>query len=147
MNKRVDAYKSLLDNRMTEDEAFSKMRKGAAKKPERKNNKIDYTIKDEYDLSLISDEYREILFRKNNGESFAKIARDFGLTTPTVWLKVKSAICILNGRKTDISIYAKKRHDALKNNEEYMEKKREYSRKWYKNHLEEERNRNRGKRK
>ena len=95
----------------------------------KKKDKIDYTLKAEYDLSLISDEYRKILVRKNNGESFVEIARDFGCTSVNVREKARSAICKLSG-KTD---------------EKHLEKKRENSRKWYREHLEQERVRSREK--
>ncbi len=42
------------------------------------SKRIDYTIKEEYDLSLISGEYLHILQEKNKGKSFEDIAKVFG---------------------------------------------------------------------
>lgn len=106
--------------------AYQRYKKGLP--PEKifeKKEKIDYTLKKEYDLSLISDEYKEIIFRKNNGESFADIAKTLGCSSVNVRAKAVSAIYILNGKK----------------NEKYLEKKREASKKWYREHLEQERER------
>lgn len=112
----------------------------------KQKDKIDYTIKEEYDLTLISDEYKEILVRKNSGESFAEIARAFGQTTVNVQVKAKAAIDKLNGRKTDAAVREKEKHDRLKNDEKYMGKKREDSRRWYRNHVDQERKRSRERR-
>lgn len=106
-----------------------------------KGERIDYTIKEEYDLSLISDEYRYILEQKNAGKSFSEIARVIGQTPANVQTKAKAAINKLQGKEADKTAYMRKRHNELKNNEEYMKKKREYARKWYKEHLEQERER------
>lgn len=61
--------------------------------------KIDYTIKEEYDLSIITDEYLYILQEKNNGKDFKDIALELGQSWVNVRTKAKSAIDILQGKK------------------------------------------------
>lgn len=60
---------------------------------------IDYTIREEYDLSLISDEYIHILNEINEGKSFENIAKEFGQMHTNIRAKAKSAIEILQGKK------------------------------------------------
>ncbi len=61
--------------------------------------RTDYTIKEEYNLSLITDECKEILTQKNNGKTFVSIAHDLGCSTSRIRGKAKSAIDILQSKK------------------------------------------------
>ena len=61
--------------------------------------RTDYTIKEEYNLSLITDECKEILTQKNNGKTFVSIAHDLGCSTSRIRGKSKSAIDILQSKK------------------------------------------------
>lgn len=63
------------------------------------SKKVDYTIKEEYDLTLISDEYLYILQEKNKGKSFKEIAEETCQTWVNVRTKAKYAIDILQGKK------------------------------------------------
>lgn len=108
-------------------------------------NKFDYTIKEEYDLTLISEEYRYILDQRNKGRSFVEIAKELGCTSVNVSAKAKIAISQLNGEKSEIALNHKLYHDKRKNDEKYMEHKRLKSKEWYRNHIEEERERTREK--
>lgn len=65
----------------------------------RRYKKTDYTIKNEYDLSLISNEYINILKKINKGEAFREIAEEFGQTAMNIQRKAKRAIDILQGKK------------------------------------------------
>lgn len=126
--------------------AYARYKKGLSieeifETPVQKVERFDYSIKDEYDLSLISDDYRYILEQKNAGKSFGEIARDIGQTPENVYIKAKAAINKLQGKEADKTVYMRKRHNELKNNEEYMEKRREYARKWYSEHLDQEKER------
>lgn len=109
----------------------------------RETRKFDYTIKDEYDLTLISDEYRYILEQKNNGRSFKSLAEELGCTSANVCSKAKIAISQLNCEENEYSQKSRLIHEKRKNDKEYIEHKREKSREWYQKHLEEERRRNR----
>lgn len=52
------------------------------------SKRIDYTIKEEFDLSLISSEYLHILQEKNKGKSFEDIAKVFGQSASATGLTI-----------------------------------------------------------
>lgn len=60
---------------------------------------IDYTIREEYNLKLISDEYIDILKEINKGKSFEDIAKKYGQFHTNIRAKAKNAIEILQGKK------------------------------------------------
>lgn len=127
--------------------AYARYRKGLSAE-ELFNTKVrdvetfDYKIKDEYDLSLISNEYRYILEQKNLGKSFGEIAKEFGCTRENIISKARIAISQLNYRENEYSEKARAHHCKHKNDEYYIQHKREKSMEFYQNHLEEERERN-----
>lgn len=87
------------------------------------SKRIDYTIKEEYDLSLISSEYLHILQEKNKGKSFEDIAKAFGQSAENVRRKAKSALEILQGKKLPpkICFNCGKPFDAKSNSAKYCD--------------------------
>lgn len=114
--KKIKRYKELIEEGLNEEEAANRLkfeyrfRLGAGQEKEEKEIEqeqttkkewtwTDYSIKDEYDMSLISDEYIDILKKINAGKTFEEIAEEFDQTPPNIRIKAKRAIEILQGKK------------------------------------------------
>lgn len=131
--------------------AYARYKKGLSAeeifKPARNIESFDYRIKEEYDLSLISDEYRYILQQKNEGKSFKEISEEFGCTRVNIISKARIAISQLNADENEYLEKSKSYYNKHKNDKNYVEYKRKKSREFYKKHQEYERERTREKQK
>lgn len=102
--KKVKRYKELVEEGFNEEEAVNRIKFEHRFRIESQTDsndgaRTDYFIKREYDMSLISDEYIDILKKINSGMTFAEIAKEFGQTAMNIQRKAKRAIDILQGKK------------------------------------------------
>lgn len=109
--------------------------------------KFDYTIKEEYDLSLISDEYRYILEQKNSGKTFFEISEELGTIHSNVAKKAKIAISQLRAEDNEFAEKARLKYKEYRKDEKYRERNKNRCREYYKNNLKQERERGRENRK
>lgn len=73
-----------------------------------RRNRVDYNIYEFYDTSLLSDEEKEILQRKNQGETFAKIAKSKECSLNVVRTKALTAIEKMQRKELTANAYSKK---------------------------------------
>lgn len=119
--KKIKRYKELVEEGLSEEEAVNRFkfeyrfRIGSGREEEKEETTLeqtegkvwtwkDYSIKKEYDLSLISDKYIDILKKINEGKTFNEIAEEFNQSTTNIRRKAKNAIEILQGKKTSKKI-------------------------------------------
>lgn len=118
---------STLNNRLSKGWSIEE----AIEKP--LSDKIDYTLYDYYDLSLISERDLKILQKKNDGKTFAEIGKEIGISAGCACAFATNAIKKLRGEKSKTAIRSAIRY---KNDVDFREKVKKYSKEYRKNNIE-----------
>lgn len=110
-----------------------------------RRQKRDYNNYEGMDLSCLTDRQREILDLKMNGKKVSEIAKIAGTTSGNVCIILDRALCKLDNVKSHYNDNELKSYYKHKEDPGFLEKRRDYYKKYYADNLEQERARSRAK--